>query len=112
MNNINQILISLEDVLKNRGNRYTASVDLCHGLFLLGALTSAKPKNILELGIGPAFASEILCAGIKYNGIGKLTCIDNLADLGGNLPNEKLIFLRENGVNIIAPIDEKDFVEQ
>lgn len=112
MNTINSMIQSLESVLKSRGHIYTASVDLCHGIFLLGALTSAKPKNILELGIGPAFASEILCAGIKYNGYGNLTCVDNLHDLGGNLPHQKLHYLRENGVNIVAPIDEKDFVFQ
>jgi predicted O-methyltransferase YrrM len=111
MDNIQQLLNSLEQVLKSRGHIYTASVDLCHGLFLLGSLTSAKPQNVLELGIGPAFASEILCAGIKYNGIGKLTCVDNLADLGGNLPQAKLDFLKQSGVNVVAPIDEKDFVE-
>jgi predicted O-methyltransferase YrrM len=110
MNNINNILTSIEGVLKSRGHIYTASVDLCHGIFLLGAITSIKPKNVLELGIGPAFASEILCAGIKYNGVGQLTCIDNLHDLGGNLPKEKLEYLESNGANIIAPIDEKDFV--
>lgn len=111
MNNIDSILTSIDSVLKNRGHIYTASIDLCHGLFLLGAITSAKPKNLLELGIGPAFASEILCAGIKYNGVGKLTCVDNLADLNGNLPSEKIDYLKNNGVKIIAPIDEKDFVE-
>ena len=112
MNPVNNLLSSLEEILKSRGHIYTASVDLCHGLLLLGALTSAKPNNVLELGIGPAFASEILCAGIKYNNKGRLTCVDNLADLGGNLPQAKLDYLKENGVNIVAPIDEKDFVEQ
>jgi len=112
MNTINSMIQSLESVLKSRGHIYTASVDLCHGVFLLGALTSAKPKNILELGIGPAFASEILCAGIKYNGYGNLTCVDNFHDLGGNLPHQKLHYLKENGVNIVGPIDEKDFVFQ
>jgi len=112
MNNINNILSSIDSVLKSRGHIYTASIDLCHGMFLLGTLISAKPSNVLELGIGPAFASEILCAGIKYNGIGKLTCVDNLADLNGNLPSEKIEYLKENNVKIVAPIDEKDFVEQ
>ena len=112
MNPVNNLLASLEEILKSRGHIYTASVDLCHGLFLLGALTSAKPQNVLELGIGPAFASEILCAGVKYNGMGQLTCVDNLADLGGNLPQSKLDYLKDNGVKVVAPIDEKDFVEQ
>lgn len=110
MHNINSIITELEEVLKSRGDRSGASVDLCHGVFLLGAILSAKPQNVLELGIGPAFASEILCAGIKYNGTGQLTCVDNFLDLGGNLPKEKVDYLQSNGVKIVAPVDEKDFI--
>lgn len=110
-NNIENVIQVLDSVLKSRGHIYTASIDLSHGIFLLGTIMSAKPHNVLELGIGPGFASEILCAGIKYNNIGRLTCVDNLADLNGNLPQDKLNYLKDNNVNIVAPIDEKEFVE-
>lgn len=112
MDTITNIISSIDEVLKNRGATYSSSIDLAHGIFLLGTIMSSKPKNILELGIGPGFASEILCAGVKYNQVGNLTCVDNFYDLGGNLPQEKIDYLIKNGVNVVGPVNEKDFVEQ
>jgi len=43
------------------------SVDLCHAILLLGAVMSAKPENVLEIGIGPGFSSEFLVQGLVYN---------------------------------------------
>jgi predicted O-methyltransferase YrrM len=86
------------------------SVDLCHAVLLLGAIMSAKPSNVLELGIGPGFTSEILVQGLAYNQKGNLTCIDNYHDLGGHLNTSIMDSLKERGVRIVAPISEKEFV--
>ncbi len=105
MNSISKYLEFLRNPEPNN-----ASVDLCHGLLLLGLLVAAKPQKILEIGIGPGFCSEFLINGIHFNNIGKLTCIDNYHDLGGNLPESTIDDLRSRGTTVIAPIEEKDFV--
>jgi len=64
-----------------------AAIDVPHGMLILGALISSKPKNILEIGIGTGFITNLLLDGISYNEIGDLTSVDNFHDLGGNLPN-------------------------
>jgi predicted O-methyltransferase YrrM len=110
INKLSESIQGIESVLKNRGGIHTASVDLCHGMFMLGTLMSAKPENVLELGIGPGFASEVLVAGIRYNGTGQLTCVDNLTEVGGNTPTHTVAYLESNGVNVVAPVDEFDFV--
>lgn len=90
-----------------------AAIDIPHGMLILGALLSAKPKNILEIGIGTGFITNLLLDGIEYNQIGTLTSIDNYHDLGGNLPNRVLDALKlRSNINIIAPIEERDFVNQ
>ena len=86
-----------------------AAIDLNHIILILGTLLSAKPENILELGIGTGKVSEILIQGIKYNKKGYLTCVDNLWDLGGNLSNEIFESLKKRNISIIKS-DEKDFV--
>lgn len=86
------------------------SVDLCHGLTVFGVGVSAKPKNILELGIGTGFITSILLRVIQYNQIGELTCVDNFHDLGGNLPQTTLDQLKQTQAKIFAPIEEKEFV--
>ena len=87
------------------------AIDVPHGMLILGALLSAKPKNVLEIGIGTGFITNLLLDGISYNQIGELTSIDNFHDLGGNLPNSTLENLKTKpNIKIIAPIEEKDFV--
>jgi len=90
--------------LKNQG----ATIDICHVYLLFGTLISSKPKNILEIGIGTSLCSNILLKGIEYNGFGTLTCVDNLYDLGGNLPYYILDNMKSKANIIIS--NEKDFV--
>jgi len=87
-----------------------AAIDFAHAVIILGSLVSSKPENVLEIGIGTGSITNILLNGIDYNQIGKLTCIDNFHDLGGNLPKSTLENLKTKNINIIAPIEEKDFV--
>ena len=91
------------------GVRHGTSIDLCHGLTILGTAVSAKPKSILELGVGRGFVTNILLDAIEFNGIGELTCVDNLHD---DFPLTLFGNLRNRGAKIIEPISEKDFVFQ
>ncbi len=85
-------------------------IDRCHNLFLVGALLSKKPDNILELGIGTGYVTASLIYALRYNGKGKLTCVDNWFDWGGQEPPgmEKI---RAAGVKVVAPMDEAQFVK-
>ena len=56
-------------------NGHDASIDACHATLLLGVLLSAKPQNLLEIGIGPGLATRTMLSAIEYNRIGKLTCL-------------------------------------
>lgn len=85
------------------------AVDKSHALYVVGALLSKKPEKVLEVGIGTGFLSMGLLMGLRYNKKGTLTCVDNWMDWQGIEPPE-MSSLRDAGVNIIAPIAEKDFV--
>jgi len=88
-----------------------AAVDVAHGMLIFGSMLSAKPNNILEIGIGTGFITNLLLDGVAYNQSGHLTSVDNFYDLGGNLPNQVLDKLKQrNSLSIIAPIEEKDFI--
>jgi predicted O-methyltransferase YrrM len=56
------------------------AMDWAHIELIYGAAISAKPENILELGIGTGAVTRKLLNAIYYNGIGNLTCVDNLVD--------------------------------
>ena len=88
----------------------SSAVDRCHNLFLIGALLSKKPDHVLELGIGTGSVTFGLIHALRYNGKGKLTCVDNWFDWGGREPAgiEKI---RAAGVNVVAPKDEAQFVK-
>ena len=85
------------------------AIDVAHNLFLIGALVSYKPERVLELGIGSAYVTRSLLAGLRYNGRGSLTAIDNFLDWKGVEP-PYVAELRSLGATIVAPIEEKTFV--
>src|SRR5437868_6044024 len=85
------------------------AVDHAHNLFLMGALLSRKPQQVLELGIGTGFVSWTLLRGLQFNGTGHLTCVDNFIDWDGQLP-AGLDQLVAAGVKVVGPIDEGDFL--
>jgi len=87
-----------------------APIDRCHNLFLVGAVLSKKPDTILELGIGTGYVTASLIYALRYNGKGKLTCVDNWFDWGGQEP-EGIEKLRAAGVKLVAPMDEAQFVK-
>ncbi len=86
------------------------AIDRNHNLFLFGALVARKPERVLELGIGSGFVSWALVYGIRYNGKGSLTSVDNWLDSQGREPPVAEA-LRREGVNIIAPVTEEEFVK-
>jgi predicted O-methyltransferase YrrM len=57
-------------------------IDLIHALVL-----SAKPKSILEIGIGSGATTLALLDAVKMNGNGAtVTCVDNFGDWNGHSP--------------------------
>ena len=85
------------------------AIDVAHNLLLIGALVARKPERVLELGIGSAYVTRSLLAGLRYNQRGTLTAVDNFLDWKG-VPPPYVAELRAAGATIVAPMDEKDFV--
>ncbi|MDQ6828428.1 MAG: class I SAM-dependent methyltransferase [Gemmatimonadota bacterium] len=90
-------------------NSSGVALDRAHNLFLFGCLVSRKPQHVLELGIGSGFVSWTVVHGLRYNTRGSLTSVDNWLDWKGVEP-PIAAELRAAGVEIIAPVAEKDFV--
>ena len=86
------------------------AIDRCHNLFMMGALLSRKPDDVLELGIGSGYVTISLIHGLRYNGKGKLTCVDNWSDARGGEMEDVAANLRNAGVNVVAPMDERSFI--
>jgi predicted O-methyltransferase YrrM len=85
------------------------AIDVAHNLFLIGALVARKPERVLELGIGSAYVTRSLLAGLRYNRRGTLTAVDNFLDWKGVEP-PYVADLRAAGAEVIAPMTEKEFV--
>jgi predicted O-methyltransferase YrrM len=85
------------------------TIDTAHTYMIFSLIIASKPLNLLELGTGKGYATQALLAGIKYNGIGSLTCVDNLQDFTNTEP-PFYADLRSKGVKIIAPMSEMGFI--
>jgi len=96
--------------LESFDDRGGVAIDRSHALFLFGALVSRKPHNVLELGIGSGYVSWALLYGIRYNGRGALTSVDNWLDWKGTEPPVAEA-LRREGVRVVAPLSEEEFVK-
>jgi predicted O-methyltransferase YrrM len=88
----------------------SVAIDRCHNMFMMGALLAKKPDDILELGLGSGYVTISLIHGVRYNGKGKLTCVDNWADARGASMEDLAADLRKLGVNVVAPVEEYRFV--
>lgn len=84
-------------------------IDLCHNMFLIGALVAKKPKDVLEIGIGSGYVTISIIHALRYNGVGKLTSLDNWEQWQGVEP-PGAEGLRKAGVTLVAPMDEEKFV--
>jgi predicted O-methyltransferase YrrM len=87
------------------------AVDRAHNVFLMGALLSRKPRDILELGVGSGFVTRTLLEGVRFNGVGRVTAVDSWADWSGSEP-PVIGELRAAGVNVVAPVTEETFVHE
>jgi len=87
------------------------SIDLCHNMFIYGSVLSKKPDSILEVGIGYLYVTAALYMGMKYNGKGKMTCVDNWEDRDYNVPTIIVNRLEKEGIEIITSYEE-DFVRK
>jgi len=88
----------------------SVAIDRCHNMFMMGALLSKKPDDILELGLGSGYVTISLIHGVRYNGKGKITCVDNWADARGAFMEDLSADLKKLGVNVVAPVEEYSFV--
>ena len=86
------------------------AVDKCHAILLYGIITSIKPDNVLEIGIGSGFITKTILHALNYNGKGHLKSVDNWYDWRGKEPKH-VQELRDMGCNIVAPIEEEVFVK-
>jgi predicted O-methyltransferase YrrM len=91
-------------------HRNPIAIDCAHNIFVIGAVLSKKPRNVLELGIGTGYLTMSLVHALKYNQTGQLTSVDNWFDTHGLEP--KLgAELRAAGVRVVSS-SEKEFVHQ
>jgi predicted O-methyltransferase YrrM len=98
------------DMLLTFDHGNIVALDRAHGMFLVGAVLSKKPQNVLELGIGTGYITASLIHALRYNGCGRLTSVDNWTDWGGREP-EGINNLRQAGVNVVT-MGEGEFVRQ
>jgi hypothetical protein len=104
-------LVDYFNHILNFDHSLPAAIDPGHNLFLIGAVLSKKPLNVLELGIGSGNLTLSLIYALRYNGKGSLTCVDNWFDWGGVEP-EGIDKIRAAGVKVVAPVSEEEFVRQ
>ena len=97
------------DYILDFDNSDITALDRCHNLFLFSAILSKKPENILELGIGSGYVTQSLIHALRYNKKGKLTCVDNWFNRGGQEP-DGIDNVRAAGAEVIAPVTEEEFV--
>jgi predicted O-methyltransferase YrrM len=105
---MNSNLIEFATTIENFPTDLT-TIDTAHTYLIFSLIIASKPSKLLELGTGKGYATQSILAGIKYNERGSLTCVDNLMDFGGIEP-PFYTDLRNNGVNILAPMQEMEFI--
>lgn len=86
------------------------AIDKIHAATIFGCCLSAKPKHILELGVGTGLVTDALLSAIDHNGVGELMCLDSWLDYGGNEPAFWQGF-RERGARITV-MHERLFLEK
>lgn len=84
-------------------------IDQAHADLIYGLVVSAKPKNILELGVGGGKSADAIVSAIQYNNQDyKFTLVDNWYDFNFSMPIE-IKNKYEKVANIVSS-DEKEFV--
>jgi predicted O-methyltransferase YrrM len=69
--------------------REDIKIDSNHVDLIYGLIVAAKPKAILEFGLGRAVATDRILTAIGYNTIPvRYVVVDNWKDFGGTIPGE------------------------
>lgn len=84
-----------------------AAVDRNHALFIASVVLAAKPRAVIELGVGTAYLTWTLLDAIRYNGVGALAVVDNWFDAGGKEPVAVTNELRAAGVMVLTASEEE-----
>jgi Methyltransferase domain len=103
-------LIPFFNLVLGFDHRNPIAIDCAHNIFVIGAVLSKKPRNVLELGIGTGYLTMSLVHALKYNQTGQLTSVDNWFDAHGLEPRLGAE-LRAAGVRVICS-SEEEFVHQ
>jgi predicted O-methyltransferase YrrM len=103
-------LAPLYQLLEQFDHRNIVALDRAHNMFMIGALLSKKPAEILELGVGSGYLTASIVHAINYNKRGRLTSVDNWFDWGGKEPPNAPA-IRQAGVNLVT-MGEEEFVRQ
>lgn len=83
-------------------------IDDNHLNLIYGLITSAKPKNCLELGIGSGITTQTIINGFRYNQLPlDIDCVDNFFDWDGVCPEHISKYIGD--VNIVSQ-SEQDFL--
>tara|TARA_B100000315_G_scaffold251024_1_gene284977 strand:- start:1030 stop:1650 length:621 start_codon:yes stop_codon:yes gene_type:complete len=94
---------------KKFGSKENMKVDVCHAHLIKSLITSNKPTNILEIGIGGGRSTDKILEGIEFNQNNpSFTLVDNWVDFGFVMPNQ-VKRRYAHLINIITS-DEKDFI--
>lgn len=86
------------------------AIDKAHNALIFGSVLSAKPKHVLEIGIGTGFVTRAVVCALEWNGCGRLTSIDH-AQKTNDVAPQVYDELRNMGVEIIIST-EGDFIKK
>lgn len=90
--------------------REDIKIDRNHVDLIYGLVVSAKPRSLLEFGLGRAVSTDRILDAITYNAIPKTryTVIDNWSDFGGVMPAEAQLHYAAR-LNLVTA-DEGDYI--
>jgi predicted O-methyltransferase YrrM len=91
--------------------REDIKIDTNHVDLIYGLIVSAKPRTLLEFGLGRAVSTDRILNAIRYNGIPdtRYTVIDNWKDFGGVMPAEAHQYAKR--LTLVTG-DEGDYVRE
>lgn len=98
-------------IRKFDNSKHRTAIDLPHNVLLFGAVLSAKPEHVLELGVGTGYATKSILLALSYNQTGKLTSVDSYKDFNGYEPAH-FKELKDMGANIVNSSEEEFVCKQ
>ncbi len=92
-------------------NSYQA-IDFSHALFVAGLLASQKPTDVLELGVGSGYLTQVLLSALSANMRGQLTSVDNFIDWEKSKPAHIIALQKKYPGWKLAIGDESEFLRR